>query len=298
MNYTEEEFFGNRQNLNGGQEEISASNNEKIDMGGTILKTFFRTAVALIGLVFYAFAVVLVVSPKTSIRIYDFIGAEQASLVAYERVYLSSGTLADLYNLVQKSVETKNHEKTSRYIKELQAKSDYTEFCKKVNSAVHQVTDKKYVAYVGDLDGYLVSQNILALYNNGQKNEALSVALSDFDNDNIYSFGLASYLESVLNDKELSSEEKKSKLLEVNNMAITSGGAQKYVCSAVEERKVLVNVEQYTNEIDRLLKVYTSLKINNYKLKLCELTNDENAAVDIAAEINSLQNLYDSLINN
>ena len=210
MRYTEEDFYGNTQNTVLENGEVVPANyrikREKSDkqsskMAIDIFLTFAKTLMILVGMVFYIISITVCLSPTKAIEIFDFLGAEKASLACYERIYENDKTLANLYNLVQKSIENKDHKKTSKYIQELQGKSDYVDFCVKVNEATMKATDTAYVAYVGDLDSYLVSQNILAKYNSKSKKGAKEIALSDLTNSNIYSFGFSTYVECLENDE-------------------------------------------------------------------------------------------------
>ena len=298
MKYTEEEFYGNTQNTVLGNGEVVPLNNNE---GGvhspkiaiTILLTFVKTFVALVGIVFYIMSVLITLAPTSGIKMFDYIGAEKISLFCYERIYEKDKTLANLYNVVQKSIQNKDHEKTSKYIKEMQQKSDYIVFCLKVNTATLKVTEKEYVAFVGDLDGYLVSQNIIAEYNSGNEQRAADIARLDLKNANLYSFGLSTFIECLENDESLTDKQINYKILEVVNLTSNSTAT----INLIKSRRSLVDVSNTDGSLnDKILRVYTSLKIENVLHRIYTIQGEEGLKNQTAQNIKNLQAEYDDLI--
>lgn len=294
MNYTEEEFFGNKQNADLEQEEQKQE--PKVDIGGTVFVTFLKTIAVLVCSIFYFLAVAVCLMPRTTIKVYEFFGAKQAIIACYERIYSQSGDLADLYNLVQKSIEAKNHKKTTKYIKELQSKSGYSDFCFEVNAATIKVAENKYIAYVGDLDSYLVSQNILALYVDGKKEDAKQVAIDDIvNNENVYSFGISTYVECLLSDEDMTEEQRKEAFMTFYNFVV-EGEVTKAVSSYIDDKRVVADEQNAANDVDAILRVYTCLKIDNVLLKYYECAEDESNANAMRLQIEELQERYNELI--
>ncbi len=303
MRFTEEEFYGNTQNtvLEGGEivptnvnvveskKEKQSANNLAFD----IFSTFGKTLAILVGVLFYVMSITICLAPRTAIRVLDFVGAEKVSLVCYERIYEKEKTLASLYNLVQKSIQNKNHKKTAKYIEELQGKSDYVNFCIKVNSATLKATEKEYVAFVGDLDSYLVSQNIIAEYKSNKKGEAKTIALLDLTNSNVYSFGFSSYIECLEDDNQLTQQEINALLLELVNQNLEN----KTILDLIKQRRQIVDVslsDGTTN--DKILRVYTSLKIEKVLYKIYLIQGEEELKAQVTQNIQDLQNEYNNLI--
>lgn len=300
MDYTDEEFFGNKHNEEIEQEEKNAQE-EKVDVGSTVFSTFLKTFSILFCSFFYALAVMVCVMPKSAIKFYEFFDAKNAQIVCYEKIYKQTGDLADLYNLVQKSIEAKNHEKTAKYIKELQNKNGYNDFCVEVNDASVRVTEKKYIAYVADLDGYLVSQNILALYTSGKKEKAKRETIKDLVySQNIYSFGVSTFVECMMSDKSYSEEERKQLLIEFYEDVIDENQTQKSISSYIGDKKDVVSLDNAVgnNNVDKILRVYTSLKIENVMLLYYEAKSNEAEANAVREQIEELQEIYADLINN
>ena len=140
MNFTEEDFYGNKQGTVLEDGEVNYNEQANQEGGGlhgsklalAVLVTFVKTLMGLIGTLFYMVAVMVCVAPKSAIKVFEFVKLDNATLFCYEKIYQDEQTLASLYNLVQKSIENKDHQKTNKYINELQGKSDYVNFCIKV----------------------------------------------------------------------------------------------------------------------------------------------------------------------
>jgi len=300
MNYTDEEFYGNTQNTvleNGDVVPVGKQNQEEsqFKMGLSIFVTCLKTLVLLVGAIYFVFATTVSLSPKSAIKIYEFLGAEKATLSCYERIYYKTETLADLYNLVQKSIQTKDYERTSKYIEKLQNKNEYVGFCIEVNNATKQVTNKEYIAYVGDLDGYLISQNILALYNVGKTEESESVAIADLQNDNKFSLGLATYIDCALADSNKTLTEKNEWLVEIANSTVVEMG-NKTILEQLQSRRMMADISNASeNDADKIMHVYTCLKIESLKLKIYVASNDESLASETRSQISTLQEMYNNL---
>ena len=298
MKFTEEEFYGNTQNTvldNGDMVPLNqlGRKEQKINVGLTVGLTFLKTIVGIIGFMFYFITVLIGLFPQKAIKVLDFVGAEKASLFCYERIYEKEQTLASLYNVVQKSIETKDHNKTSKYISKLQGKSDYVNFCIKVNTATLKVTTKEYVAFLGDLDGYLVSQNIYAKYEANKKEEAENIALLDLLNLNVYSFGFSSYVECLENDKSKTSEQIDSQILSIVNSNMESIS----VLDLIKQRREDVDVSLSDGTVnDKILRVYTSLKIEKVLHKIYSVMGEESLKTETAQKIQNLQNEYNNLV--
>ena len=297
MKYTEEEFFGNTQNIVSENGELVPISNEQTDnnlkFGKLVFTTFLKTFICVFGAMFYFFAIVVGLAPSFAIKMFDYIGAEKASLACYEQIYKKEQTLSSLYNLVQKSIENKDHKKSSKYIKELQGKNDYVDFCLKVNKAVIDSLDKAYIAYLADLDGYLVNQNIIAEYETNNKAAALNYAILDLENTNVYSFGILSYIECLENDKTLLQEQVNQKIIELVNTEVNGSK----VIDKINHRRTLADViNAGTNQEEKIMLLYTSLKIERTLYKVYDVLGEEELKENARQNIISLQTEYNELI--
>ena len=152
MQYSDEEFYGNVQNTIDEQGQVKPikepEQEVKVNMTKTVISTFLTTLLVVISVITYFLAVCIAIYPQTAVKVYEVIGAKDAIVVCYEKMYHKSNSLSDLYNLVQRTIEADDYDKTNKYIVDLQGKSEYQEFCKKVNDSTMQVSEKKYFAYV------------------------------------------------------------------------------------------------------------------------------------------------------
>lgn len=285
---------------NGEQTLTENSGNARVqNLTKDIFLTFLKTFIILVGSAFYILAVSLCLSPNFAISVYEFLGATKASLSCYERIYAESGELADLYNLSIKCVEAKDYKKASTYIETLRGAEGYEDFCREVNRATIETTSLKYIAYVADLDSYLVSQNILSLYESGEKQKSKELAVLDLASENVYSFGISTYAMCLMSDSSLSSEEKSEALKNLAEQSVTFDAETKTVLEWINERLALANPEhgEEGNNIDKILRTYTCLKIENLNLIIYENANEDALASEARAKIEELQKQYNMLIS-
>ena len=294
MDYTEEELSKECEGVQ--KKELQEEN---VEVGNTVFSTFMKTFGFLICAVFYVLAIAVCIMPKTSSKFYELFDSKNAVVVCYEKIYEKSGQNADLYNLILKSIDAKNHKLTAKYIKELREKDNYIEFCDEVNSASVSATENKYIAYVADLDGYLVSQRIVALYSKGSKKTAENEAINDIVyNENIYSFGISAYVDCLMNDENFTEQEKNQKLIDFYEKVIDVNDSQKEISTYIEEKRTEVDLSNAVgnDKVDKILRVYTSLKIDNIKLLYYEATANETEANAMRLQIEELQDIYADLI--
>lgn len=266
-----------------------ADNKESINVSAIILPVV-KTLIILVCSCFYLLSIAVVLFPAKVAKVYNLLGAKDAELSCYERVYKSTNNIADLYNLTTVSISAEKHEKSITYIKKLVNDVNYEQFCNKLNIATIKVTDKKYIAYVGDVDSYLRSQLVLALYLNNEAQEARNQAMFDLKiNTNSYSFSLATYVEEVLVDNSLSDAQKAN----IFNTLLT----QENIESLIETKLLSNDYEQEgIDAVTKILRVYTLLKIESTMYNIYQTTKQEDKAASTLEKVKTLKNLYQSII--
>ena len=298
MNYSDEEFYGNQQNTVDSQGEIKPIEEPKqpkkeFSVFKTVALTSLKTLLVVFGAIFYFMAVCHILSPLTAAKVYQVFGANNAVVICYENVYEKTGNLSDLYNLVQRTIEAGDSVKTNKYIEILQKDNNYGDFCKKVNDSTIKVSEKKYIAYVGDLDSYLVSQNIIALYQKGEKEKAKNLALKDLTSENIYSFGFSAYADCLASDTDYTIEQRGQMFVDLLETTYN----QQYMMNYISQRLALVNNYKFEQVLsNKILKVYTALKIQNVRLNYFVQKGEETNADNVRIAIEKLQEDYDALI--
>lgn len=144
--------------------------------------------------------------PSLGTEYYNVLGLKKAEELCYERQYQKSDNIADLYNLVVFE-QDKNNIKQLQYINELMNKKGYTDFCEKLNdSALSKTNEKSLIAYVGDVNAYLVNQKVKCLYELNISAETF--VYSCLKNDNLTEQSFASYVELIRKDNSLSETKK------------------------------------------------------------------------------------------
>lgn len=249
----------------------------------TILKTFLLTLFVCVVAVFYFFAVAFCISPnmmvKTSRKL-DWTGGE---ILGLQKVYEKSGKIEDLYNLTVVCIGNEKNKQIVKYINELQDFEDYDEFCEKLDLSAIQNSKIQYVAYVGNLDSYLESQKVSALFGQGKKSEAEKCAIANLKSENKFSFALETYVDCLKGNKE--------KLSNLANKTIDD----KTVLEWIEQRISLLQYDSLPDEY-KALSIYTLLKINKTKYHLLEAVGNSEAMENVQTEISRLQNEYSSLM--
>ncbi len=277
------------------EENVAVEPNMKL--GKTILFTFLKSVGLLLAMVFWFISVCVCLAPKTAIKIFDTFNASKASTVCYERIYKYDGKNTSLYNLINSALASKSYKTASKYIPVLQKKADYVEFVKKVDSvSIAQSIESngyKYVAYVGDLDGFLRGQYVTALYNIGKKGEAKDEALKGLVRaDNLYSFPLSNYVDALIEDKKIENLEQT-----LADLLAAETSTQQTALELIDVRLELLDESHAVDDkIDRILRVYTSMKIYNTLMKIRTITGDESGANLCKTKIEALRERYNTLI--
>ncbi len=265
-----------------------------LDIGNIIINTFLYTMIALLGLVMWFVSVVYVVEPKASIKYFDFLRAPKASLAAYERAYNLSHENYDLYDLINKSIETGSYKTTIKYINELRTQTYYQAFVDEIDVTSTEGIAKRYVALVGDYDGYLNSQYVIALYKTGQKDAAIKAAADDLSNANYRSFALSAYFDCLYSDKTLTTYI--ADILQVKAYTCKDG---RTLIENLEDRRTTVDITN-SHDLDdineRLVRLYTSMKIDNVLYDIYKYSGEVGLADEVAAEYRALRDIYDSLV--
>ena len=171
----------------------------------------------------YIFVLTVVFSlfPGATANYFKFFGATKAEELCYERQYQKTNDIADLYNLILFE-QDRNNLKQLQFINELRSKKEYEDFCKKLNdSALSDTTEKSLVAYVGDVNAYLVNQKVKCLY---KLNLGCEVFIyTELKSGKLTEQSFASYAELVYTDKSLTKEQKIAKYHDLIDTAELDG---------------------------------------------------------------------------
>lgn len=184
--------------------------------------SFLKIFCVIVCAYFFVLTIVFSLFPRVTANYFKFFGATKAEELCYERQYQKTNDIADLYNLILFE-QDRNNLKQLQFINELRSKKEYEEFCKELNdSALKETTEKSLVAYVGDVNAYLINQKVKCLYN-------LNLGCETFIYDELKSGKLteqsfASYAELVFSNKSLTSEQKIVKYQDLLDTSELFGG--------------------------------------------------------------------------
>lgn len=264
----------------------------------TALITFAKSLVLMVAVLFFVFSFCYVLFPKSIASVYEALGYNKGVVTAYERIYNKSKKNSDLYNLIQKSISANTYQVSSKYIEVLLQTEDYEDFVNKTNEALIKEADVKYIAYVGDLDGYLTSELVIAKYMQGDKEDAKKLAIDDLVNGNlpggnIYSFALSAYLNCLINDSTISSSGLKSEVREILSTKVYDIKVE----DLLEDRELVADYTKSSDLVDKILRVYTCLKIEKFKFQVYTILLDEELSSNAKEQVKVLQDAYDIMIN-
>lgn len=201
--------------------EPSCCSNKNNEIYGKAFKNASKTTLKiLLGLVFafcYVVTIMFFVSPKTSAKVFHFFGYNKAEEFCYYKAYENSGSAADLYNLILFEQKIGDSEKKLYYINVLMNRSDYLDFCKKLDTAsINACKDKKLIPYVGNVNSYLINQKISTMYK--LQISCLTELKNQLKNGSILETSFATYVDLIRQNSEMSNSQKQA----VYNEILTS----------------------------------------------------------------------------
>ncbi len=239
---------------------------------------------------FYVNAMIVVLFPRFSAKIYNFMGLSRAEEYSLERVYEKDKDNADLYNLIVFEQNQKNYEKELNYINLLMINDDYDKFCEKLDeSAAKTIKDKSMIAYMCNTNGYIVSQKVKCLFNLGLSAETF-IYSNLADKNNLKENSYAVYVEFIY-DSNMKGDKKKEMIANLNE---TFDSENPDVCieDLFKERIANIILEQNTAEnlTDKILLEYALME--NYKAG-----HLYNLIVENAAQAEVYKQLYIASVN-
>lgn len=250
----------------------------------TILKTSLLTVFVCVVAIFYFFAISFCLFPKFMVKTCSKMNWTGGEVLAYQRIYERSDEIEDLYNLTMACINLEKNDLAVKNIDKLQEHEDYAEFCEKLDLSAMQSSEKKYLAFVANLDSYLMSQKVRALFSNGKETKAESASFDDLKNTNKFSFALETFVSCIASDKQ-----------KLSNLAQKTF-ENKSVFEWIEQRLSVLEYDELVTE-QKILSIYTLLKINKTKFVLCDSVGDFENKNIAQTEIQRLQSEYDILVN-
>lgn len=140
-------------------------------------KTVAITLISVLGACLITFGSLALFAPATVANFFDGLGAYNASIRYYEKQYGKSESIDDLAVLILKLDQTKDSEKTEKYVKIIIEHSDYAQYCNQ-----NDQNDNNNVVSTNEL---YYGKYALALIRNGKFSNAISIA-NKFVSENGY----------------------------------------------------------------------------------------------------------------
>ncbi|MBQ9790804.1 MAG: hypothetical protein IJW24_04365 [Clostridia bacterium] len=279
--------------------ENYASENEQkqTNMPLFVLKTFGLTILGIVFVFYYVMAICMGIIPSVASRVFDTVGSEKTALVAYEQQYKHYPSTNSLYNVIAKSVEMDDEARIIFYVPKLRKMDGYAEFEKQINKASVEKVSLVEVAFVYDIDSYLNSLFIQALYETGRGDTALLFLYQEIgtDKDKIYTRSVIPYMNCLYNDDTLTMSEKAENIIIFSDSAQISG---KTMLEWVTEWRIAIE-DQYSKETTiegKIFNVYMQIKMNTCLSQIHEIRGETDLSSDYSERADELKEQYNNMV--
>ena len=250
------------------------------------MQTSFKTVWIILFCLGFLVMSATVIAPRFVLKAYDLVGLDKAGYLVQKRLYIRDNSNENLYNLIQRAIETNQYEDQAKYISIMLEKDDYSQFQETVDIATKEILGEKYSIYADSYDGYIRRHLVTALYNTNNELEAKMLAI-----DSVYG-GLGElhqYVNLVVEDEGLSEFQKKTEIMTLYS---------RYSILSAIETKML--------ELDELLVMsstnYDAIIIYDQKIKMAEIqfligkyadddTLEDSAKTNMEAWIKNIETL-------
>ena len=229
--------------------------NNELNLSKIVVKTIFKTIWIVLFFVGFLILSLTIVAPRFVLKTYDSIGLHKAGYLVQKRLYLRDNTNENLYNLIQRAIETEEYKDQSVFISIMLDLDDYNQFAEKVDNATKEILGERYSVYVDSYDSYLRRHLVSSLYKTNNELEAKMLAI-----DSVYgSLGeLHEYVNLVVSDGNLTEFQKKAEMMTLYS---------RYSIVSAIDTKML--------ELDELLTLssstYDEVIIYEQKIKMAEI---------------------------
>jgi len=224
-------------------------------LGKVIALTVLKTLGLIILALGFSIVSLSVVAPRFMLKTFDSVGLSGASYLVQKRMYERDSTNENLYNLIQRSIETEHYKDQAKYINVMIKSDDYAAFSEEIDTATKKALGQRYSIYADSYDTYLRRHLVEALYKTNKEMEAKMMAI-----DSVYGSldELSMYVSLIVEDEELTEMQKTAE--------ITTLYSRYSIVSAIETKML---------ELDELLILsesnYDSIIILEQKVKFAEI---------------------------
>lgn len=236
-------------------------NTLNVEIWKNALKKTAKILLLLLLVGFYISALIVVLFPRFSAKIYNFMGLSRAEEFSLERVYEKSKNNADLYNLIVFEQNQENYEKELNYINLLLVNDEFDEFCEALDeSAIKAIEDKSMIAYMCNIKGYLLGQKVKCMFKLGISTETFIYSNLAAQN-NLIENSYATYV-GLVYDSNMSAS-KKQEMVENLNATINSDGDMLEDLFKERIADIILAQESAEGMVEKILLEYALME--NYK---------------------------------
>ena len=274
--------------------------NEKVKLETKrVAKIALKTISNLFIGIMFTLMVVFFVAPSFSLKISKTFGSLKGQEVCCERMYVQSGNITDLYNLILINDQQNDYESELGYINQITKKSNYAEFCKSLDEAsLEKITSKELIPYSCDVNAYLRRQKVLCLYNLGE--DLTTEVIVQTASGSLSDISIAIYIDLINEDESLAEVKKTEKIVDLmKNKGIIVGGSFSKTDKILENRINSIKEELAKEDIslaNEIILQYSLVKLYRAEYLISVYLDDEAAADKFKALYNSenakLINLY------
>ena len=195
--------------------------------------------------IMFALMVIFFVAPSFSLKISKAFGSLKGQEVCYERLYIQSGKISDLYNLILINEKQGDIENEFAYINQITKKSNYKEFCEAMDKAsILKITSKELIPYTCDVNAYIRSQKVECMYMLGE-DQTIEVVVQTVSGE-LTDISLAVYVDLINEDETLTEKQKTENFVELMGKNIIVGGASAGTQTILNDR-----IEDIKTELDK-----------------------------------------------
>ena len=247
---------------------------------------------------FFLCSVCVAIAPKTALSIYETVGAKFAMSVCYEQIYKKEPNNENLYNLINHSIIVNDKDRIISYAEQIIHSPNYTDFMDEINSITRNGVPKDKLVYVYDVDSYITSAFVRALYNDGQKDYAKQqFYVRDMNrlNSNPYTVSTLTYVNCVFEDETMTEKEKYDHMHSYWYDEVLIEGVPISVC--MENRLAYIDSLDEETEEGVIYNTYVQIKVNTCFYKVYTMLNNQEKKDYYEERITTLQQEYNDLIN-
>lgn len=275
------------------------------------LKWFFLILVIVIAVFNFFIGAMFYISPKFDAKVFNFFGLKNAEEKCYERIFKKSDKTADLYNLVEFEKNIGDEKEELDYILMLYSRTDFNEFCDKLDtSGIYSANGKKVLyPYVADTRAYLMGQEVTCMFNlalankaDGWFNETKNKVATYLQSENLTETTFQKFMSLLYETTALTNAEKQEIAINIKSTIFNNSTFENLIDSKIEKIANEKNGKE-VNAVRKILLLNAQIQMYQaaYFLETLTYINDANVtnttrATDMLESYKSALSDYNKLV--